>query len=75
MQEKGSGIHHLTYTVENIKVIVKEMEKEGIVPLSTIDIEWENLIESDFTNPNASKLYIILEDSSILLIQVCMMDQ
>lgn len=59
MQEKGSGIHHLTYTVDNIKTTVKEMEKEGIVPLSTIDIEWENLIKSDFTNPNASKLYIM----------------
>ncbi|MHA2037517.1 MAG: hypothetical protein ACW98X_13865, partial [Promethearchaeota archaeon] len=36
-----------------------EMEKEGIIPLSTIDIKWDNLIQSDFTNPNASKLYIM----------------
>ncbi|MHA1986024.1 MAG: VOC family protein [Promethearchaeota archaeon] len=59
MQEKGSGIHHLTYTVDNITTAVKELEKEGIVPLSIIDIEWENLIKSDFTNPNAKKLYIM----------------
>ena len=59
MQEKGSGIHHLTYTVDNIEIAVREMEKEGIVPLSTIDVEWEDLIKSDFTNPNASKLYIM----------------
>jgi hypothetical protein len=59
MQEKGSGIHHLTYTVDNIKTTVEELDNEGIVPLSTIYIEWENLIKSDFTNPNASKLYIM----------------
>ncbi|MHA2181123.1 MAG: VOC family protein [Promethearchaeota archaeon] len=59
LQEKGSGIHHLTYTVENIDIAVKEMEKEGIIPLEIIDIEWENLIKSDFTNPNASELYIL----------------
>ncbi len=60
MQEKGPGIHHLTYTVENIKATVEEMEQElGIIPLSTIDIEWENLIQSDFTNPNARTIYIM----------------
>jgi len=59
MQEKGSGIHHLTYTVDNIETAVKELENEGIGSLSTLDIEWENLIKSDFTNPNASKLYIM----------------
>jgi len=59
MQEKGSGIHHLTYTVDNIEEVVTELENEGIVPLSTLDIDWENLIKSDFTNPNAGKLYIM----------------
>ena len=60
MQEKGPGIHHLTYTVEDVKKAVKEMEKEGdILPISTIDLDWENLIQSDFTNPNAKTLYIM----------------
>ncbi|MHA1931595.1 MAG: VOC family protein [Promethearchaeota archaeon] len=60
IQEKGSGIHHLTYTVDDIKATVKELEKKGgILPLSAIDIEWENLIQSDFTNPNATTIYIM----------------
>jgi len=60
LQTKGPGVHHLTFTVDNIKEAVEMMEKErGIVPLSIIDIEWEKIIQLEQMNQEAKTLYIM----------------
>lgn len=59
LQTKGPGIHHLSFNVENIKETIEIIEKEGeIVPLSTIDLDWEKIYPPDDINPNAKILYI-----------------
>lgn len=60
LQSKGPGVHHLTFTVNNIKEAVEMMEKErGIVPLSRIDLEWEKIIPEEQMNQEAKVLYIM----------------
>jgi len=60
MQTKGPGIHHLSFYVENIKNTIEIMEKEGgIVPLSTIDLEWEKIYTSEDINPKGKTNYIM----------------
>ncbi len=60
LKTKGPGVHNLTFTVENIKETVKELEKEGgIVPLFSFDLEWEKMIPSQYLNPNAKTIYMM----------------
>ena len=60
LKTKGPGVHNLTFTVDNIKEAVKELEKEGnIVPLFSFDLEWEKIIPSKFVNPNAKTIYMM----------------
>ena len=60
LQSKGSGVHHLTFTVDKIKEKMEIMEKKGgILPLSTVNMEWEKLIPSDKINKEAKSLYIM----------------
>ncbi|KKK40393.1 hypothetical protein LCGC14_0901700 [marine sediment metagenome] len=57
---KGPGVHNLTFIVEDIKDVIKEMEKQdGIDVLFTFDLEWEKFIASDYTNPNGKTIYMM----------------
>ncbi|MHA2179912.1 MAG: VOC family protein [Promethearchaeota archaeon] len=45
LKTKGSGVHNLTFSVENAEESAKEMEKlGGIKPLFTFDLDWGNMI-------------------------------
>ncbi|MEE8398632.1 MAG: VOC family protein, partial [Desulfobacterales bacterium] len=60
MKQKGPGIHHLTYTVDNIdKAIETVTGQGGIDTLFTYDIDWETLIGSDYTNPGAKTIHVM----------------
>ncbi|MFX1324867.1 MAG: VOC family protein [Promethearchaeota archaeon] len=60
IQTKGSGIHHLTYYVENIDETIEVMKNEaGVEPLATLDIDWGKIFPSNDINPKANKIYIM----------------
>ena len=60
LKTKGSGVHNLTFTVENIDETVKVLEKEGgILPLFSFDLEWKKMIPSQYLNPNAKTVYMM----------------
>ncbi|NVM31469.1 MAG: VOC family protein [Candidatus Helarchaeota archaeon] len=59
LETKGPGVHNLTFGLENVNEAVKELEKEGIVPLFTFELEWGNLIPSAFLNPDAKTVYMM----------------
>jgi hypothetical protein len=60
LKTKGSGAHHLTFIVDNIEKQIEIMEKQGgIVPLSTVNIEWEKIYSSEKINQKAKTLYIM----------------
>lgn len=60
LEQKGSGIHHLAYTVDDIDTAVETMTGEGSIDtLFTYDLDWEKLIGSDFTNPKAGTIHVM----------------
>jgi catechol 2,3-dioxygenase-like lactoylglutathione lyase family enzyme len=60
MANKGPGIHHLTYYVENIEETLDILEKVGgVTPLSTINIDLEKLYPSEYVNETAKTIYIM----------------
>ena len=57
---KGSGIHSLSFTVDDIDEAVRVLtEEEGIDTLYTYELDWEKLLQSDFTNPKAGTVYVM----------------
>ena len=60
MKQKGSGIHHLSYRVDDIDAAIETVTGEGgIKTLFTYDVAWEDLIGSDYTNPKARTVYVM----------------
>ncbi len=60
MEQKGPGIHHLAYTVDDIDAALESVTGEGgIDTLFSYDLEWEKLIQSDFTNPGAKTVQVM----------------
>ena len=60
LKTKGSGVHNLTFGVENAEEAAKEMERlGGIKPLFTFDLEWENMIPSQFLKPGIKKVFMM----------------
>ena len=59
-KQKGSGIHHLSYTVDDIDATLETLKGEGgIETLFTYDVDWGKLIGSDFTNPKAKTTHVM----------------
>jgi len=60
LKQKGSGIHHLTYTVNDIDTAIETVTGSGrIDTLFTYDMDWEALIGSDYTNPKAKTIHVM----------------
>lgn len=60
LKTKGPGIHNLTFGVESAEETAKEMEKlGGIKPLFTFDLEWDNMIPSQFLKPGVKKVFMM----------------
>jgi catechol 2,3-dioxygenase-like lactoylglutathione lyase family enzyme len=60
LKTKGSGVHNLTFSVENAEEAAKKMEKlGGIKPLFTFDLEWGNMIPSQFLKPGIKTVFMM----------------
>ncbi len=60
LKTKGSGVHNLTFSVESAEGTANEMEKlGGIKPLFTFDLEWGNMIPSQFLKPGVKKVFMM----------------
>jgi hypothetical protein len=60
MEKKGSGIHHLSYRVDDIDGTIETLTGEGgIKTLFTYEVDWEKVIGSDYTNPKARTVYVM----------------
>ena len=60
LKTKGSGVHNLTFSVKNAEDAANEMEKlGGIKPLFTFDLEWGNMIPSQFLKPGIKKVFMM----------------
>jgi len=60
LKTKGPGVHNLTFGVESAEETAKEMEKlGGIKPLFTFDLEWDNMIPSQFLKPGIKKVFMM----------------
>ena len=60
LKTKGPGVHNLTFGVESAEETAKEMEKlGGFKPLFTFDLEWDNMIPSQFLKPGVKKVFMM----------------
>jgi len=60
LKTKGSGVHNLTFGVESAEDTANEMERLGeIKPLFTFDLEWGNMIPSQFLKPGVKKVFMM----------------
>ncbi|MBY8986254.1 MAG: VOC family protein [Candidatus Lokiarchaeota archaeon] len=60
LKTKGSGVHNLTFSVENAEDAANEMERlGGIKPLFTFDLEWGKMIPPQFVKPNVKKVFMM----------------
>ncbi|MFW9865094.1 MAG: VOC family protein [Candidatus Thorarchaeota archaeon] len=58
LKKSGPGVHNITFFVENIEKTIEEFKKEGVGPIISFPLEWENLVGKDNFNPNSEKVYI-----------------
>ncbi|KKN18399.1 hypothetical protein LCGC14_0956090 [marine sediment metagenome] len=68
LKTKGSGVHNLTFWVENADEAAREIEKlGGIKPLFTFDLEWGKMIPAkiapDYTLTTAQSFSVTLQIS------------
>ncbi|MFW9782996.1 MAG: VOC family protein [Candidatus Heimdallarchaeota archaeon] len=60
LRTKGPGVHNLTFNVDSADEAAKEMEHLGdIKPLFTFDLEWSNMVPSQFLIPGVKKVYMM----------------
>ncbi|MHA2038193.1 MAG: VOC family protein, partial [Promethearchaeota archaeon] len=60
LKTKGSGVHNLTFGVESAEDAANEMEKlGGFKPLFTFDLEWENVVPSQFLRPGIKRVFMM----------------
>ena len=60
LKTKGSGVHNLTFGVESAEDAVNEMQRlGGMKPLFSFDLEWENIVPSQFLKPGVKKVYMM----------------
>jgi catechol 2,3-dioxygenase-like lactoylglutathione lyase family enzyme len=60
LKTKGPGVHNLTFGVESADEQASEMERlGGIKPLFTFELEWGNMIPSQFLKPGVKKVFMM----------------
>ncbi|MHA1933215.1 MAG: VOC family protein [Promethearchaeota archaeon] len=60
LKTKGSGVHNLTFWVENADESAREMEKlGGIKPLFTFDLEWGKMIPAQMLKTEVGRVYMM----------------
>ena len=60
LKTKGSGVHNLTFGVKSAEDTANEMERlVGIKPLFTFDLEWGNMVPSEFLNDASGKVFMM----------------
>ncbi len=60
LKTKGSGVHNLTFGVENAEKTATEIENlGGIKPLFTFNLEWGNMIPPEILNDTSGKVFMM----------------
>ncbi|MFW9866413.1 MAG: hypothetical protein ACFFEN_09995 [Candidatus Thorarchaeota archaeon] len=60
LKTKGPGVHNLTFGVESAEDTASEMERLGsIKPLFTFELEWGNMIPSQYLKPGVKKVFMM----------------
>ena len=58
LKRSGPGVHNITFLVDDIKKTIQDFKDEGIVPIISFPLEWENLVGKENFNPNSRKVHI-----------------
>lgn len=58
LQKSGPGVHNITFLINEIEKIKETFKNNGISPLISFPLEWENLVGKDDFNPNSRTVHI-----------------
>lgn len=59
LQQKGPGVHNLTYVVDSIADTLKALAQEEVLPLFSFPLNWEELLGADNVKPDPQPVYMI----------------
>ena len=59
MLKKSPGAHKLTFVVDNIKEVLRALEKEGVGPLFSFPLDWGNLIGPEYVKENLPPVHMV----------------
>ena len=59
LQQKGPGVHNLTYVVDSMADTLKALEEEDVTPLFSFPLNWEELLGEDNVKPDTPPVYMI----------------
>ncbi|MHA2282975.1 MAG: VOC family protein [Promethearchaeota archaeon] len=58
LQKVGPAVHNITFLVNNIEKTIDLFKNNGISPVISFPLEWENLVGKDDFNPNSRNVHI-----------------
>jgi catechol 2,3-dioxygenase-like lactoylglutathione lyase family enzyme len=58
LEKSGPGVHNLTFEVEDMESVKRELEKEGIKPIIEMPFDWGQLIDKELLKPKTQPVII-----------------
>jgi len=59
LQQKGPGVHNLTYVVDSMDETLKALAEEDVTPLFSFPLNWEELLGAENVKPDPQPVYMI----------------